>query len=204
MARLLTALKIPCWITPMICGNPQAFQSFTLSPGERAGVRASVNTTSFVNSSKYFIQTVYHVEMRVDAAPARDFTRRMKFVRYFAVLLATLSLTGCIFGKHRKSPPPPVVDLSAPTPIAPANTNTFRVTPDENVAGRVTYLDEKLRFVVLTFPLGQLPPAASRMNVFRNGAIVGEVKISREQRDDNTVADIVLGDARKGDEVRPK
>jgi hypothetical protein len=57
---------------------------------------------------------------------------------------------------------------------------------------------------VLTFPLGQLPAIGSRMNVFRNGAIVGEVKLTEPQRDDNSVADIVLGDAKKGDEVRAK
>lgn len=65
-------------------------------------------------------------------------------------------------------------------------------------------MNANLRFVVVTFPLGQLPPTDSRMNVFRNGAIVGEVKITGPQRDDNSVADIVLGDAQKGDEVRQK
>jgi hypothetical protein len=129
----------------------------------------------------------------------------MKFVRYFAVLLATLSLTGCIFGKHKKSPPPPsVVDLYPPAPTTTANTNTFRVTPDESVIGRVTLVNPTLRFVVVTYPLGQLPPLGNRMNLYRNGAIVGEVKITQPQRDDNTLADIVFGDAQKGDEVRPK
>ena len=129
----------------------------------------------------------------------------MKFVRYFVVLLAMLSLTGCIFGKHKKStPPPPVVDLSPSAPTTPANTNTFRVTPDDSVTGRVTFVNENLRFVVLTFPLGQVPPVGNRMNVYRKGAIVGEVRVTTPQRDDNTVADVVLGDAKKGDEVRPK
>ena len=127
----------------------------------------------------------------------------MRFVRYFAVPLATLSLTGCIFGKH-KQPPPPVVDFSQPAPITPATTNTFRVTPDETVAGHITSVNKDLRFVVLTFPLGHTPPLGSRMNVFRNGVIVGEIKITGPQRDDNTVADMVLGDALKNDEVRPK
>ena len=70
--------------------------------------------------------------------------------------------------------------------------------------GRVTSANEKLRFVVLSFSLEQVPPLGSLMNVYRNGAIVGEVKITGPQRDDNTVADMVVGDARKGDEVRPK
>jgi hypothetical protein len=129
----------------------------------------------------------------------------MKFVRCFAVLIATLCLTGCIFGRHKKSPPPPsVVDLSPSAAITPATTNTFRVTPDQSVTGRVTFVNDNLRFVVLTYPLGQVPAAGNRMNVFRNGAIVGEVKITQPQRDDNTLADIVLGEAKKGDEVRPK
>ena len=128
----------------------------------------------------------------------------MKIVRYSAVLLAMLSFTGCFFGKHKQPAPPAVVDLSPSAPIAPTTTNTFRVTPDESVAGRVTLVNENLRFVVLTFPLGQIPPVGNRMNIFRNGAIVGEVKVSAPQRDDNTVADIVVGDAKKGDEVRPK
>jgi hypothetical protein len=130
----------------------------------------------------------------------------MKFAVYFAALLAVLGSTGCIFGKHKKPapPPPPVVDLSAPAANAPAATNQFVITPDQSVSGRISAVNANLRFVVLTFPLGQLPPVGSRMNVFRNGAIVGEVKITEPQRDDNTVADIVLGDAQKGDEVRPK
>jgi hypothetical protein len=160
---------------------------------------------SFVSVA--FFAVNFLSQMRVDAAPAPDFTRHMKFVRYVAVLLATLSLTGCIFGKHKKqAPPPAIVDLSpsATAQTAPATTNTFRVTPDEGVAGHVTMVNDKLRFVVLTFPLGQIPDAGNRMNIFRNGVIVGEVKISREHRDDNTIADIVYGDARTGDEVRPK
>ena len=130
----------------------------------------------------------------------------MKFVRYFAVLLAVVSLTGCVFGKHkpRRPAPPSVVNVFPSAPITLATTNTFRVTPDESVTGRFTSVNENLRFVVLTFPIGQNPPLGSRMNVFRTGAIVGEIKVTGPERDDNTVADIVLGDAKKGDEVRPK
>jgi hypothetical protein len=65
-------------------------------------------------------------------------------------------------------------------------------------------VNANLRFVVITFPLGQLPAIGSRMNIFRSGEIVGEIKITGPQRDDNSVADIIFGDALKGDEVRPK
>jgi hypothetical protein len=131
----------------------------------------------------------------------------MKFVVYFSAMLAIAGLTGCSWGKHKKSPPPGAVDLShSATKASSTNaaTEKFLVTPDAGLRGRVASVNANLRFVVLTFPLGQLPPTDSRMNVFRNGAIVGEVKITGPQRDDNSVADIVLGDAQKGDEVRQK
>jgi hypothetical protein len=128
----------------------------------------------------------------------------MRTATYFAALLTVLSSTGCIFGKHKQPPPPPFVDLSPSAPTTPASTNTFRITPDQSVRGRVTSVNDNLRFVVLSFPLEQIPPPGSLMNVFRNGTIVGEVKITGPQRDDNTVADMVVGDARKGDEVRLK
>lgn len=130
----------------------------------------------------------------------------MKFVAYLAALVVVLSSPGCFLWRKHKTPPPPpsVVDLSRPATAAVAPTNQFIVTPDDAVRGRVTSVKPELRFVVLTFPLGQLPPLGSRMNVFRNGAIVGEIKITGPQRDDNSVADIVLGDAQKGDEVRQK
>jgi hypothetical protein len=131
----------------------------------------------------------------------------MKFALHLAALLAVLGSAGCFFGKHKNQvPPPAVVDLNTPIVAtnAVATSNTFLVTPDQSVNGHVTSVNEKLQFVVLTFPLGQLPPMDSRMNIFRKGAIVGEIKITGPQRDDNSVADIVFGGAQKGDEVRMK
>lgn len=127
----------------------------------------------------------------------------MKSAIYLASLLVVLAVTGCVFGKH-KQPPPTVVDLSRTGTNAPAGTNTFLITPDQSISGQVLSVNPSLRFVVLTFPLGEPPPAGFRMNVFRNGAIVGEVTVTGPQRDYNTVADIVFGDAQKGDEVRAR
>ncbi|HXT13382.1 MAG TPA: hypothetical protein VN873_17630 [Candidatus Angelobacter sp.] len=121
-------------------------------------------------------------------------------VRCFA-LLAALAVTGCIFGRHKQPRPPTVVNLTATN--APT-ANTFTITPDQSITGRVTLVNPNLRFVVLTFPLGQIPPVGSRMNVFRNSAIVGEISITGPAREDNTVADIIFGEAQKGDEVRAK
>ena len=61
--------------------------------------------------------------------------------------------------------------------------NTFRVTPDETVAGHITSVNKRPSIChLLTFPLGHARHLVSRMNVFRNGVIVGEIKITGPQR----------------------
>lgn len=87
---------------------------------------------------------------------------------------------------------------------APANTNIFNITPDQGPNGRVSSVNANLGYVVLSFPLGQVPPVNHELVVYRNGNKVGQVKVTEMQRDDNTVADIVAGDAQVGDEVREK
>jgi hypothetical protein len=129
----------------------------------------------------------------------------MKTAIHFAAALLVLSSTGCIFGKkHKQPPPPPVVDLTTGASLTPATTNTFIVTPDLSIVGRVVRVNANWRFVVLTFPIGQTPPNGTRMNVYRRGDIVGEVRVTDQQRNNNAIADIVLGDAQNGDEVRQK
>jgi hypothetical protein len=128
----------------------------------------------------------------------------MKTAIHFAAALLVLSSTGCIFGKKHKQPPPPVVDLSTGASVTPASTNTFLVTPDLSTVGRVVRVNQSLRFVVLSFPIGQAPATGTRMNIFRRNEIVGEVRVTDQQRDNNAIADIVLGDAQDGDEVRQK
>ena len=46
------------------------------------------------------------------------------------------------------------------------------------------------RFVVLNFPVGQMPVVGRRLNVYRNGLKVGELSVTGPQKEDNTVADI--------------
>jgi hypothetical protein len=130
----------------------------------------------------------------------------MKSAIHFAAALLVLSSTGCLFGKKHKQlpPPPPVVDLSTGASVSPASTNTFLVTPDLSTVGRVVRANQNLHFVVLSFPIGQSPAQGTRMNVYRRNEIVGEVRVTDQQRDNNAIADIVLGDAQDGDEVRPK
>ncbi len=93
----------------------------------------------------------------------------------------------------------------AVSPIRPGNTEgPLIVTPEANLTGRVAVYNEAGRFVVLDFPIGHLPANEQVMFVFRQGLKVGEVKVTGPQRDHNTVADLVSGEARKGDEVRDR
>ena len=47
-----------------------------------------------------------------------------------------------------------------------------------------------------------MPAVDQRLNVYRHGLKVGEVQVGARQMDDNIVADIVAGEAEKGDVVR--
>ncbi len=58
------------------------------------------------------------------------------------------------------------------------------------------------RFVVLSFPVSQMPNLDQTLFLYRDGLKVGELKITGPQRDNNIVADLVTGDAQVGDEVR--
>ena len=60
------------------------------------------------------------------------------------------------------------------------------------------------RFVVLNFPIGRLPSIEQRLNVYRQNLKVGEVKVTGPQREDNIVADISVGEAAVGDDVRDR
>ena len=76
------------------------------------------------------------------------------------------------------------------------------VTPETGLAGKVVKVNSGGRFVVLNFPVGHLPAIDQRLNVYRQGLKVGEVKISGPQLEDNVVGDLVSGNAEAGDEVR--
>ena len=76
------------------------------------------------------------------------------------------------------------------------------VTPGGPLKGRIASVNAAARFVVLSFPLGALPAVEKRLNVYRGGLKVGELKVTGPQRDYNTVADIVTGECLAGDEVR--
>ncbi len=94
------------------------------------------------------------------------------------------------------------------TPPSQSATNDLAskttVTPDPNAppTGNVAKVYDSARFAVLNFPLGNLPLKGQRLYVYRQGLKVGEVRVLYPNDDDNTVADIVTGEAQKGDEIR--
>jgi hypothetical protein len=77
------------------------------------------------------------------------------------------------------------------------------VTPASASAGRVASVNPTARFVILTYPVGvSLPPVDQRLQVYRAGLKVAEIKVTGPARDLNTVADITDGECQPGDEVR--
>lgn len=101
-----------------------------------------------------------------------------------------------------------VPDDSTPAPTMPAETAPAAValptivTPDVSITGKVVAYNSSGRFVVLSFPAGPMPGQNQNLFLYRGGLKVGQIKVTGPQSDNNTVADVVNGDAQVGDEVR--
>ena len=76
------------------------------------------------------------------------------------------------------------------------------MTPETVLIGKVARVNLDGRFVVMTFPIGHLPLLNQRLNVYRQGLKVGEIRVTGPQLDDNVVGDISAGEAQAADEVR--
>lgn len=130
----------------------------------------------------------------------------------FTLALTGLTLVGCQGPKPSNDPAarfePKGSKKSKPTPHQPAPASAAqpktppRVTPLDEIAGKVASINGPLRFVVLDFSLSKLPAMNQHMAVYRNGQKVGEVKVTGPARDANIAADISVGEAQVGDEVR--
>lgn len=121
--------------------------------------------------------------------------------------------SGCLFRKDATKPvaAKQTANAATQTPDKPAATEKTSaadakpiVTPENLLVGSVATFNTAGRFVVLDFPVGKMPALDQTLFVFRQGLKVGEVKITGPERDHNTVADLISGEARKGDEVRDK
>jgi uncharacterized lipoprotein YajG len=89
----------------------------------------------------------------------------------------------------------------APGPLA-ANPSAPSVTRDLRPAGRVALVNNEARFVVINFPQGVVAQLGQPLNVNHNGLKIGEIKITGPQRGNDTVADLIIGQAYVGDEVK--
>ena len=114
----------------------------------------------------------------------------MTWSRVLCLAAAGIALAGCIHSK--------------PKTEAPAAPSTTIVTPDNSLAGKVVSYNSTGRFIVLNFPSRQMPNTGQRLFLYRIGLKVAEVKVTGPQNDDNTVADLVSGDAKIGDEARDR
>jgi hypothetical protein len=110
------------------------------------------------------------------------------------LLLVVMLANGCALFHHK-------AQVAKPAP-ATGETTKMVVTPDNSFTARVASYNATGRFVVLSFPVGQMPKLDQTLFLYRDGLKVAEVKVTGPQRDNNVVADLVSGDAQAGDEVR--
>jgi hypothetical protein len=119
------------------------------------------------------------------------------------LLAVVLTATGCGWFAKGGSSTPAYSPPAESNPPAGTNGEVI-VTPDTSPTGTVARVNSAARFVILTFPVGQMPPVGQLLYVYRHGLKVGQVRVTAPQQDDNTAADIVSGEAALGDEIRMK
>jgi hypothetical protein len=112
------------------------------------------------------------------------------------------------------APPPPrvaatSVGQSAVQPQAEPATesggaDTIRVVPGQfgPAPAEITKLDTKYRFVVVDFSSRVMPPAGTRMTVYRDDRPIGEIELTEPMRPQFATADILKGELQVGDEAR--
>jgi hypothetical protein len=119
----------------------------------------------------------------------------MKSLMPLTLVIAGMLVAGCLYHRPARPAKPATSAAAAPQAI---------VTPDNSLTARVVSYNASGRFVVLGFPVGQMPKLEQSLFLYREGMKVGEVKITGPQREDNIVADLVTGEAQVGDEVRDR
>jgi hypothetical protein len=127
----------------------------------------------------------------------------MRILSFSAAVCLAWAGLGCRGDKApENTATPQFQDYSNTSPTNLAAGQKFIVTPVDGRNGRVSSVNQSLRFAVLTFPVGHLPNLNQHLSLYRHGLKVGEVNVTGPQRDDSIVADVVIGEAQAGDEVR--
>jgi hypothetical protein len=115
----------------------------------------------------------------------------MKSFTLLTLLLAGMLTAGCVSKR-------PVQAKTSATGVA----SQTIINPDASLTAKVASYNATGRFVVLGFPVGQIPKMDQPFFLYRAGLKVGEIRITGPQRDNNIVADLITGEAQAGDEVR--
>jgi hypothetical protein len=120
-----------------------------------------------------------------------------------SLLVLVMLMSGCALWPwhHSSQSTPAAPSTNAPT-TGKNGKDKFIVTQETALIGKVVRVNETARFAVLNFPVGMMPQPQQMMNVYRRGLKVGEVKVTGLHQDNNTVADILKGEAQIGDEIR--
>lgn len=115
--------------------------------------------------------------------------------RFWLVVTLGLILVGCSTPKN--TPPP--------SPVAkPAEPPTPRMVPVTSLFGRIVQVNAALRYAVIDFGVGNIPRPGDRLDVFRAGQKVGEMRVSNQARGGIIAADIMTGDVQELDEARTR
>jgi hypothetical protein len=117
-----------------------------------------------------------------------------------ALGLSALSCTGC--ASHQGAAAGFAEVPSKPRSSVSISNEKVILTPETVLMGKVARVNQDGRFVVMTFPIGHLPQLNQRLNVYRQGLKVGEIRVTGPQLEDNVVGDISAGEAQAADEVR--
>jgi hypothetical protein len=117
------------------------------------------------------------------------------------LVLAVLLLAGGCAGKKASGLPAPG-PTATPPPAAAGADQQPAAPPATARAGKVVWVNQPGRFVVLKFPREQVPRPGEAFSLYRGGQKTGEVRIGSSRDDDRVVADVLSGDAQLGDEAR--
>jgi hypothetical protein len=142
----------------------------------------------------------------IDPARSPGFTAHMRLL--LAIGLGAWLVGGCQTSQSDFSTEPTLSGNTAGPAESQPDSETFPlrqkllVNPDANLlVGTVSVFNAQGRFVVLDFPVGKMPAAEQVLFVYRRGLKIGEVRVTGPERDHKTVADLISGEAQKGDEV---
>lgn len=103
------------------------------------------------------------------------------------------------------APPPPVTPAKPATELFPPA--DAKSAPETNAklapaSAKVVMVNTEMKFVVLEFATSEVPAAGSQLTLYRGKERVATVKATDPMKPPLVTADILDGEARKGDEVR--